>query len=113
MKKENLYRSYSDTQFARIYLSGPIDIIKQKCREYCKKNPLCVNVQETLFIYDGGEEYGACVELINYPKFPKHIKAIRAIAKDLALELREVTYQDSILVMDSEQTVWWTSRERK
>ena len=104
--------SFVETFFARIYVSGPIDIIKQVCREYCKTESLCVNVSETLFIYKGGEEFGACVELINYPKFPTPSREILHKATVLASDIKDATYQDSILIMTPENTFWYTDRER-
>ena len=104
--------SFVETFFARIYVSGPIDVIRQVCRKYCKTESLCVNVSETLFIYKGGEEFGACVELINYPKFPIPKREIVHKATVLASDIKDATYQDSILIMTSDETYWYTDREK-
>jgi hypothetical protein len=102
-----------ETFAARIYASGPIDIIKQACREYCKSESLCVNVSETLFIYKGGEEFGACVELINYPKFPIPNREILHKATELASNIKDSACQDSILIMTPDDTYWYSDRERE
>ena len=99
--------------FAKIYISGPIDVIKQTCRHWCKENPSCVNVLETSFIYCGGEETGAIVELLNYPKFPLSDKEIFAKAKELGFKIKETTAQDSFLIATPESTHWWSDREQK
>ena len=105
--------SHAPSFSAKIYISGSLDIIKQICRKYCKENPLCVNISETSFIYCGGEEMGACVELINYPKYPKSEKDILAKAKELASMIKKETYQDSILLVAGDTTYWWSDRETK
>lgn len=99
--------------FARIYISGPIDVIKQTCRRWCKENPSCVNVSETSFIYCGGEETGAIVEFLNYPKFGACSNTIFDKAKDLGFRLKEETAQDSFLIATRELTYWWSDREQK
>ena len=98
--------------FARIYISGPVGVIKQTCRHWCKANPSCVNISKTSFIYHGGEETGACVELLNYPKFPSSESEIFEKAKDLGFKLKEDTAQDSFLIVTPELTHWWSDREQ-
>jgi hypothetical protein len=101
------------SSFAKIYIAGPIDVIKQTCRHWCKKNPSCVNVSETFFIYCGGEENGAIVEFLNYPKFSSTPKEIFFKAKALGFELKESTAQDSFLITTPDYTHWWSDREQK
>lgn len=97
--------------WARIYISGPDDVIEQVCRKECKRKGLCVTVTPTKFIYTGGEETGVEVGLINYAKFPEEDAVIRARARDLALKLKEATYQDSVLVVTPMTTTWFSDRE--
>lgn len=97
-----------ETYWARIYLSGPLDVIKHVCRDFCWSVGLCVNVAPTKFIYTGGEETGAIVELVNYPRFPKEPNEIDAIAKDLAKRLRDETKQRSVMTMNPMKTTWIT-----
>jgi hypothetical protein len=99
------------TYWARIYLSGPIDVIRQTCRQECIEAGLCVTVDETLFIYTGGEEFGAVVGLINYPRFPCSESALFERAEKLALRLLESTFQHSVLIMATNKTEWITKRE--
>ena len=75
------------TYWVKIYLSGPLAVIEQVCREECLKKGLCVTVEPTRFIYTGGEETGALVGLINYPRFPQTAGELFVRARDLALTL--------------------------
>jgi hypothetical protein len=99
------------TWWARIYMSGPIEMAKQVCRETCMAKGLCVTVEPTHFIYTGGEEAGYVVGLINYPRFPSPPTPITERAEEIARMLMERTYQHSALVMTPEKTTWLTSRE--
>lgn len=98
------------TFWARIYMSGPIEIAKQVCREECLRDGLCVTIEPTLFIYTGGEEAGFVVGLINYPRFPKTNAEVEQRARDLAALLLSRTAQQSSLLMTPAITEWVTSR---
>lgn len=98
------------THTVRIYLSGPIEVAKQACREFCMVG-LCVTIKPTLFIYTGGEESGYVVGLVNYPRFPATPENIEQRAADLARTLLAKTFQHSALIMTPEKTTWITTRE--
>jgi hypothetical protein len=100
----------SATWWARIYLSGPIGVIEQTCRKECSETGFCVTVTPTKFIYKGGEESGAEVGLVNYPKYPQPNDDVTARARGLAERLVEATCQDSYLLMTPESTEWVTKR---
>lgn len=105
-------RTETQPTFAvRIYLSGPIEIAKQIIREECLREGLCVTVEQTHFIYTGGEEAGYVVGLINYPRFPSSPDSLRARARHLAELLLLGTFQHSALLIDAQQTEWLTVRE--
>ena len=99
------------TFWIRIYLSGPLEVIEQTCRKNCLRDGLCVNVQPTKYIYTGGEETGAVVELVNYPRFPSIMEELLKRAEALAKELLDATYQHSVMVMTPLSTYWITKRE--
>ena len=99
------------TYWNKIYLSGPIDIIEQECRKYALEVGLCVTVDQTKFIYTGGEEFGACVGLINYPRFPSTRVALDEKAHDLAMRILKATAQNSVLIMNPESTRWFSIRK--
>lgn len=99
------------TRRIRIYLSGPIEIAKQVIREHVLAHPLCVTIEPTTFIYTGGEEQGYVVGLLNYPRFPSNPDDLLSRALDLAVLLRDRTFQHSVLVVTPEQTQWITNRQ--
>jgi hypothetical protein len=94
----------SNTHIVRIYISGPVPVIEQICRQDCMENPMCVTVDPTKFIYTGGEETGAVIGLLNYPRFPSSKEAINARARSLAIKLLEGTHQRNALIVSSETT---------
>jgi hypothetical protein len=98
------------TYWARIYLSGPIDVARQVCRAECLREGLCVTIEPTTFIYTGGEEAGYVVGLVNYPRFPASGDEISARADALAVALLVATHQHSALVATPDATVWHTLR---
>jgi len=92
-------------------MAGEIDVAKQICRRKAYKVGLCVNIQPTDYIYTGGQETGYCIELLNYPRFPVGKKALEALALELALELRQETYQHSFLIENPLITRWYSVRK--
>lgn len=102
----------SPTYWIKIYMSGPIEVAKQVCREECLREGLCVTIEPTHYIYTGGEEAGFVVGLIQYPRFYKDEIEIDARAFDLANKLLEATCQHSYLVMTPEHTTWQSKREQ-
>ncbi len=103
-------RKTCDTGWARIFMSGPIEVAKQVLRKECLRAGLCVTVDPTTFIYTGGEESGFVVGLINYPRFPSTQSDIHDRALLIANLLLEETHQHSVLVMEPESSLWITRR---
>jgi len=99
------------THVVRIYLSGPLEVIEMECRRFCLEVGLCVTVEPTRFIYTGGEETGAVVGLLNYPRFPKAPAEIDNTARELAVRLLEATAQHSVLIVEPGESIWITKRE--
>lgn len=97
--------------WVQIHLSGPLHRIEDACRSYCLGVGLCVTVTPTKFIYTGGEESGAVVRLINYPKFPTTPEVLLCTAIGLADALLVATYQHSVLIETPERIMWKTNRE--
>lgn len=100
----------TSTFWARLYLSGPIEVAKQTLRKDCLRAGLCVTITPTTFIYTGGEETGYVVELVNYPRFPSSPAAITERAYHLLQQLMADTFQHSALLMTPEETQWITLR---
>jgi hypothetical protein len=101
----NIHQSIIDTFTARIYVAANRTTAEQVCREFCASG-LCVTVEDTLFIYAGGEERGVVVGLLNYPRFPTTTDDIEQKALLLAQLLVERCYQRSALVVTPQRTVW-------
>lgn len=95
----------------RIFIAGDLDIIKQTCRDYCYQIGLCVTVTPTSYIYTGGEESGAIIELINYARFPKETTTIWNQAIELGQEIMIKACQTSYTVQDNEYSQWFSRRK--
>lgn len=98
-----------DTYWAKIYIAGSIDKIEQVCREWCMRGA-CVTVTPTNYIYTMGEERGAEVGFINYPRFPKSKEEILCNAQELADELMERCCQGSYTIMTPDGTTFYSRR---
>jgi len=98
------------TYWARIYIAGPLNEIEQSCREFVLSG-LCVTVTATNYIYTGGEESGAIIELINYPRFPSTEDEIYVKARDLAIKVMEDCHQVSFTLMTPTNTIYHSRRE--
>lgn len=99
------------TYWAKIYIAGPINIIEQTCRAYALEHGLCVTVTPTKYIYTGGEETGAEIGLINYPRFPTEPETIKQTALHLADLILHDTHQGSYTVMCPDETTFVDRRE--
>jgi hypothetical protein len=101
----------AETHWAKIYLSGPIEVAKQILREECMREGLCVTIEPTTFIYTGGEESGYVVGLVNYPKFPSTSEGVTDRAASIARMLRDRTFQHSCMIVTPSKTWWASTRE--
>ena len=70
----------------RIYIGlkegydGPvhtIDEVKKICQDFADKEKICVTVTTTEFIYTKGNETGAVIGGIIYPRFPEEIDSFK------------------------------------
>lgn len=95
-----------NSDYYSIYLSGDIYIAKYIIQKFCYTIGLCVTVENCDFIYTGGTEKGIKVGLLNYPRFPKKKKELYKTTLELAKYLRKKLYQDSVLIIGKNKTVW-------
>lgn len=100
------------TYWAKIYIAGPIAEIEQVCREYVMKGA-CVTVTPTNYIYTMGEESGAEIELINYPRFPKDYPRIELLeeAVELGNAICSKCFQGSFTIMTPMDTFFFSRRK--
>lgn len=94
--------SYSVT----VYMAGDLADIKRALRAECFAVGLCVTVTPTTFIYTGGEESGASIGIVNYPRFPSTPDAIWSQAVALAERLIVACCQRTALVVGADRTRW-------
>lgn len=100
-----------DTYRVEIFISGPIEIGKQLVRRYVLKEPLCVTIHPTDFIYTGGEESGYVVGIRNYPRFPHSNEWLFKLAEEIARKLMLGTFQLSVMLVADDKTVWIDGRD--
>lgn len=102
---------FCDTLYAKIYIAGRKGWVERLCSRWCKENTLCVSVKEVEFVYNGGQESGVEVMLLNYPKYPsKDADELIDLAVDLGDFLKDEMSQDSYLVMSKDVTLWTSDR---
>lgn len=87
----------------------PVAEVKEAVQFYVNDVGLCVNVRDTWYAYsdgsgNGGNESGAIVELIQYPRFPKFEKDITGKALELAEILMERMNQKRVSVVTTDNT---------
>ena len=81
-----------------------IDKVDLICQDYVDKVGLCVTVTETMYFYTEGYEPGACIGLINYPRFPSEPWEIRKHAFDLAYALLVTLRQHRCTIVTPDRT---------
>ena len=109
------------TFWAKIYIAAPIRLIEHVCAAYVMKGG-CVTVTPTNYIYTMGEESGAEIGLIHYPRFAKDKtrvatmdtkKAILDDAEKLGFKLLKECYQGSFTIMTPDDTYFYSIRDDK
>lgn len=68
------------------FIEHTLEECESLCQKYCTNIGLCVTVTPTKYIYTQGNEYGAIIGFIQYPRFPLEEEGI----KKRALELGEI-----------------------
>jgi len=81
-----------------------IGLIEGICQKYCDEIGLCVTVTPTKFIYKDGNEPGAAIGLINYPRFPDEPENIKDKALNLAKLLMIACQQYKVSVLFPDKT---------
>lgn len=104
---QNPIKTQIPSYYANIYIAGDISVIKQVCREYCYDVGLCVTVQPIDYIYTGGEEKGAIIGLINYPRFPADSNAIYNKAETLGYLIQQKCCQKSFSIITPDTTTYY------
>lgn len=103
----------AQTYRVEICIAGEITRITEICRKYCFKTHLCVTVTPSEFVYTAGQEAGALIRLINYPKYPRSKDKLWKMAVKLAKILWAETYQETILVLADDKTMWFALQPKE
>jgi len=90
----------------RIYVAGNYDRIEKVCSDYVTEVGLCVNVKRTNFIYTYGEQSGAEIQLIAYPKFSPTREESWDKATKLSERLLDECSQKSLTIIDEHKSVY-------
>ena len=77
---------------------------EQILQEYCDDIPYCVSMTPTKFIYDGSNEEGIIIGLINYPRFPSTREDVTNKAFEIAEIFLKKFNQNRISIVCSDQT---------
>jgi len=80
-----------------------IEELKSYLQRICDRG-LCVCVIPCSYIYKNGNEDGAIVRLINYPRFPTNIMDLKSKAIKITKELRDVFCQYRISIQAPDKT---------
>jgi len=86
-----------------------MDDINRLCQAFVNDNPGCVTITPTTFVYVGGQEPGAAIGLINYPRFPKACAWLKTNALALAAVLLGSLKQNRVIVVMPDETVVLTN----
>jgi len=89
-----------------IFISGPLAAIEDVCRAEMRREDYCVTVTPTRFVFGGGDQEGARVGLLSYPRKPCPDAVLRNRAEKLARELLDGLHQNTALIVDPDTTTW-------
>jgi hypothetical protein len=94
---------------------GPVvhslEEVEYWCQEYVDRVGLCVNVTPCKFVYTGGGEPGARIELINYPRFPSTPQTIKNHAYSIAQLLMTMMKQKRCTIVCTDKTYMLESED--
>jgi len=79
--------------------------VEQFLRNYCDTTGFCVTVTPTKYIYKNGEEPGAAIGIINYPRFPSSPVMLKERALFIAEKLLALLEQGKVSVVFPDETV--------
>jgi len=88
-----------------------ISEVRGICQEYCDNVGLCVTVTPTEYIYTNGNEPGAFIGFINYPRFPdtsEHIKShVLRLANIIMIACKQyrvtIVFPDETVMLENEE----------
>lgn len=105
------YTEQEPSYTVTIHIAGNYDRIEQVCSDFCSEVGLCVNVKPTNFIYTYGEQSGAEIQLISYPKFQPTLGLSRRKAQMLCERLMDEVNQKSATITDPKRSLYIERKE--
>ena len=93
-----------------VFITGDLAKATEICQTFCDRG-LCVTVDQTNYVFTGGQEMGVRVGLINYARFPKEEEEIWATAVELGFALKEGLEQGSFTVQDPYESTFYSTRD--
>ena len=82
-----------------------LETVERICQQYVDEIGDAVTVTPTSFIYSGGNEPGACVGFIRYPRYPRDRREISIRAMRLAKRLKTALGQERVSIVFPDKTV--------
>ena len=82
-------------------------------QEHVDRLSWCVTVTSTKFIYKDGNESGAIIGIIHYPRLPSETKVLKQMTFDLAKVLKEYMGQKRVSVLFPDETCLIGEPERE
>ena len=87
-----------------------IELVEWLCQDYVNEIGWCVTVTPTSFYYKNGEEPGAIIGAINYPRFPitktDFKKRVMKLAGTLLIELKQlrvsIVFPDETVMLEKD-----------
>lgn len=106
-----IHETSAPTHRTEIHIAGDLPTIQNYCRKYCSEpreftDGFCVSVLPSEILYKFGAQSGACINLVNYPRFPRSSPELTDIALDLARSLMHSCHQRTALVQTDSKTHW-------
>lgn len=93
------YKTQAPSHEVKIFIAGNYDRIEKVCSDYVTEVGLCVNVKRTNYIYTYGEQSGAEIGIISYPKFSPELTESMDNAKMLCERLMDECNQKSATIL--------------
>lgn len=85
--------------------------VEEFLRTYCNETGFCVTVTSMKYIYKNGEEPGAAIGIINYPRFPSNPATLKERALFIAEKLMALLEQGKVSVVFPDETIMLESFE--
>lgn len=94
------------------YIEHTLKECEDICQEYCNDVGLCVSVTTTKYIYTKGNECGAIIGLIQYPRFPLDEYQLKKYTLELGQTLMKSLGQFRVTINFNDEVVMLTNNTK-